>query len=215
MLQGVVNYGTATNIRSNSYKIAGKTGTAQVAQAQHGYQTESGISYQASFAGFFPADDPAYSCIVVIHNPQGYIFYGSHVAAPVFKEIADKMFAAQMFMPTSVEHAPVLANLPTFKNAYLNDMKEIYSAFNANFYTVPKTLFAESEGRADTVIFKEKLFTDGRAPDVVGMGLRDAIYVMENAGIRVRFAGRGTVRSQSIQPGSRYMKGSIVYLELS
>lgn len=215
MLTGVVNSGTATNIRSNAYQIAGKTGTAQVAQTQEGYQTEAGVSYQASFAGFFPADNPVYSCIVVIHNPRGYLYHGSHVAAPVFKEIADKAFAAQMFLPSEIYNKHVVTHLPTFRNAYVDDIKQIYSHYDVNRANNPEGRFARSIFSNDTVFFKETVFIENLVPNVVGMGLRDAIYVMENAGIRVRFAGRGTVKSQSIPQGTRIRKGSIVFLELS
>ena len=90
MLEGVVLRGTAKNIKNNSYTIAGKTGTAQIAQNNAGY-TKS--NYKASFAGYFPASNPRFSCIVVINDPSEKSYYGSAVAAPVFKEIADKIFA--------------------------------------------------------------------------------------------------------------------------
>ena len=88
MLYDVVNHknGTAKNIKSNTIKIAGKTGTAQV-----GYGTDE-VDYISSFVGYFPADKPKYSCIIVINKPnkkKGY--YGSDVAAPVFKRIAEKI----------------------------------------------------------------------------------------------------------------------------
>lgn len=215
MLTGVVEHGTARNIRSDAYPIAGKTGTAQVAQQRRGYQTDAGISYQATFVGFFPADKPVYSCIVMIHNPQGYIFHGSRVAAPVFREIADKLFAAQMFFPEPVIQQNEIANLPTFRNANTEDMKQIYSTFNAIFKETTTNSFASSHHENDTVFFREKTFIENLVPEVVGMSLKDAIYLMENAGLSVRFSGRGIVRSQSLRPGTRIREGSVVYLELS
>lgn len=215
MLEGVISNGTATNIRNNAYQAAGKTGTAQIAQTQHGYQTDSGVRHQASFAGFFPADDPAYSCIVVINNPRGYLYYGSYVAAPAFKEIADKMFAAQMFMSPTAIQEPVYAYMPTFRNANIGDMKTIYSFFNAKTTDVYPGGYARSAFQNDTIYFRETEFIENLVPNVIGMSLRDAVYVMENAGLRVRFTGRGIVRSQSIQPGIRVRKGNIVYLEFS
>ena len=88
ILEGVVQNGTAKNLRDPNYEIAGKTGTAQIADKKHGYQKV----YQSSFAGYFPADDPQYSCIVVINAPSNGVYYGSTVAGPVFKEISDKIF---------------------------------------------------------------------------------------------------------------------------
>ncbi len=215
LLTGVVENGTARNIKSDAYQIAGKTGTAQVAQPRRGYITDTGINYQASFVGYFPANDPVYSCIVVIHNPKGFIYYGSQVAAPVFREIADKLFAAQMFYPDLDMQQHVIASLPTFRNANTEDMKQIYSAFNAAFKETAANTFASSRHENDTVFFREKNFIENLVPDVIGMSLKDAIYLLENAGLNVRFSGRGIVRSQSLRPGTRIQEGSIVNLELS
>ncbi len=215
ILTGVVENGTARNIRSDAYQIAGKTGTAQVAQQRRGYQTDTGINYQASFVGYFPANQPVYSCIVVIHNPKGYIYYGSQVAAPVFREIADKLFAAQMFYPDLDMQQHEIASLPTFRNANTEDMRQIYSAFNAAFKETTANTFASSRHENDTVFFRETIFIENLVPEVVGMSLKDAIYIMENSGLKVRFSGRGIVRSQSLRPGTRIQEGSIVYLELS
>ncbi|MCK4639399.1 MAG: penicillin-binding protein 2, partial [Bacteroidales bacterium] len=93
LLEGVVERGTAKSLNNSIYKIAGKTGTAQIANKNKGYN--KGF-YNASFVGYFPADDPKYSCIVVVNKPSGGKYYGSSVAAPVFKEIADKVYATQL-----------------------------------------------------------------------------------------------------------------------
>lgn len=215
MLIQAVEQGTASNIRSNTYKIAGKTGTAQVAQTKQGYRTESGISYQASFAGFFPADNPKYSCIVVINDPQGIVYYGSRLAAPVFREIADKTYAAQMFFAEQNPNTSIPTVLPQFRNAHSDDLKHIYSAFSANTKQHAGSVFASTTSINDTVFFTDKQFVENLVPDVVGMSLRDALFVLENAGLRVRFTGRGTVRTQNIRPGTRIREGSIVMLELS
>ncbi len=215
MLVDVVENGTATNIRTDAYQIAGKTGTALVAQTHRGYRTESGVSYQASFAGFFPADNPVYSCIVVINDPQRHVFYGSWVAAPVFREIADKIFAAQMFLPEPREQTPAVAAMPHFRNAHRDDLLKIYSTLNAPMYGEPQSVFASGRAVNDTVMFNETEFIENLVPEVVGMSLSDAIYVLENAGLRVRFTGRGIVRKQSLRPGTRLREGSTVLLELS
>ncbi len=215
MLQGAVDNGTARNIRTDAYPIAGKTGTAQVAEDARGYRTGSGPSYQASFVGYFPADNPVYSCIVMVHNPRGYTYTGSRVAAPVFREIADKMFAAQMFTPAYEQHENIVAHLPGFRNAYVEDMKTIYSRFNAVMEENIAAGFGSAVIRADTVGFAEKGFIENLVPEVVGMGLRDAMYLLENSGLRVRFAGRGTVVRQSIPPGTRVQRGGLIYIELS
>ncbi|UCG28286.1 MAG: penicillin-binding protein 2, partial [Bacteroidales bacterium] len=98
MLEGVVENGTAKNLDNKNYKIAGKTGTAQIANERYGYKFEEKISYQASFVGFFPSDNPRYSCIVVVNSPSNSVYYGNLVAGPVFKEIADKVYATKLFL---------------------------------------------------------------------------------------------------------------------
>ncbi len=97
LLEGVVENGTAKNLRNSNYKIAGKTGTAQIANEKYGYRSGERISYQASFVGYFPADDPLYSCIVVVNAPSNFVYYGNVVAGPVFKEISDKVYATSFY----------------------------------------------------------------------------------------------------------------------
>lgn len=215
MLEGTVENGTASNIRSAAYTIAGKTGTAQVAQTRQGYHTGSGVSYQASFAGYFPAEDPLYSCIVVIHNPRGYIYYGSRVAAPAFKEIADKIFAAQMFFSRPGEEETIMAALPPFRSGHAEDMVNIYSQFDAKIRDKPGSMWVGARTSNDTVFFSDHPIIENLVPNVVGMGIRDALYVLENAGMRVRFRGKGIVRTQSIRPGLRIREGDVIYLDLS
>jgi len=215
LLIGVVEQGTAKNIYTPAYPIAGKTGTAQVAQTQAGYRSSTGVVYQSSFAGFFPADNPAYSCIVVIHDPRGLVYTGGQVAAPVFREIADKIFAAQLFAPGAPDTESYTASLPLLRSGYLDDLRTIYRFLDARLVDQAETPFANTRLRGDTVTFTERGFIGNLVPEVVGMGLRDAIYVLENAGLRVRFTGRGSVRRQSMPPGRRVRPGSVILIELS
>ena len=97
MMEGVVEHGTATNLKNANYKIAGKTGTAQIAKDKYGYSQGARISYQASFVGYFPAENPLYSCIVVVNAPSNGVYYGNLVAGSVFKEISDKVYATRFF----------------------------------------------------------------------------------------------------------------------
>ena len=80
MMEGVVEHGTAINLKNANYKIAGKTGTAQIAKDKYGYRQDARISYQASFVGYFPAENPLYSCIVVVNAPSNGVYYGNLVA---------------------------------------------------------------------------------------------------------------------------------------
>ena len=97
MMEGVVENGTATNLKNSNYKIAGKTGTAQIANDNKGYRQGARISYQASFVGYFPAENPLYSCIVVVNAPSNGVYYGNVVAGTVFKEISDRVYATRFY----------------------------------------------------------------------------------------------------------------------
>ena len=96
ILEGVVEKGTAKNLNNPLIKIAGKTGTNQIYNKKYGYRSNSEVSYQASFVGYFPADDPQYSCIVVVNSPSRNVYYGNMVAGPVFLEIAKKVYATSV-----------------------------------------------------------------------------------------------------------------------
>lgn len=183
LLEGVVENGTAKNLKNSNYKIAGKTGTAQIANAKHGYRSGSRISYQASFVGYFPADDPLYSCIVVVNAPSNWVYYGNVVSGPVFKEIADKVYASSFYRDL---HA-------------LNPQGEEKVSLREAASEVKKGDLSQSEGVM---------------PNVVGMGLRDALYMLENSGVRVRYSGKGKVAKQSPQPGVRISRGATVAIQL-
>lgn len=210
MLEGVVSEGTGKNIiRSDVYKIAGKTGTAQVADNAKGYKTDK-KQYQASFCGYFPADHPKYSLIVVINDPKnGY--YGAQVAGPAFKEIADKVYASTL----GIDRAPVRyvgnTTLPKTKVGNIKALKQVYGQLNL------KPLYASLNNSVDTssgIAFEDNKTKAGTVPNVVGMGLSDALYFMGNAGYKVTVHGSGTVSSQSVTGGSLIPKGSKITIEL-
>jgi cell division protein FtsI (penicillin-binding protein 3) len=183
LLEGVVENGTAKNLKNSNYRIAGKTGTAQIANATHGYRSGERISYQASFVGYFPADDPLYSCIVVVNSPSNWVYYGNVVSGPVFKEIADKVYAGNFY----------------------RDLQAL------NTEGQDRVTLREAYGEAGK---NDLTLSEGIMPDVVGMGLRNALYMLENSGLRVYYTGRGRVAKQSPQPGVRISRGATVSIEL-
>jgi len=217
MLKGVVENGTAMNLKNNLYSIAGKTGTAQIAKQNTGYGTFSEIQYQASFVGYFPADQPKYSCIVVVNAPSKWVYYGNLVAGPVFKEISDKVYASQIDMHESVTLAENLKHtFPYSKNGSLGDLVSIINHFDLG----PEPMVFESDWviteSTDSAILATPLTLQEKlVPNVVGMGIKDAIYLLENTGLKVRTRGWGTVRSQSILPGSVVRRGTSIVLEMS
>ena len=217
MLEEVVESGTASGIKSSVYKIAGKTGTAQVANVSGGYRSSDRVVYRASFAGYFPADNPVYSMIVMVHDPKGWVYTGSQVAAPVFREIADKIFATQLNINDNYLETPVMASFPDVLSGQINDLKAIYRVFDCKLKIEDKQVKWANARLAsnDTIVVAEREMISNLVPNVVGMGLRDALYVLENAGMRVRFSGRGMVRTQSVRPGTRIVPGSEIVIRLS
>lgn len=176
MMENTVKRGTAKNIYSSDFSMAGKTGTCQTE-----YWKEAN-RYISSFAGYFPADKPQYSCIVVVHKPKKEIgYYGNIVAAPVFKQIAQKIYSA----------TPVVEEVALPKD---ND-KRIVTDYESYYSRVNNTA---------TVV-----------PNVRGMSGMDAVALLENLGLKVRFRGSGKVTTQSIKSGEKIIKNKTIVLKLS
>jgi cell division protein FtsI (penicillin-binding protein 3) len=214
MLKGVMTNGTGKKLVSPLYSAAGKTGTAQMADNSRGYGARR---YQSSFAGYFPADNPRYSMIVVIRNPRnGY--YGGSVAGPVFKELADMVYANDLnlhgtFAAKSVNTAGMRTPLT------LNGSKEASTKVYESLGFDPQNWNTISQG--DSAVtkrgfpFMEANIKEGVVPNVKGMGLVDAIFTMENAGFKTKIVGKGKVIAQSLAAGQRLKIGSNVSLELN
>ncbi|HVD97343.1 MAG TPA: penicillin-binding protein [Cytophagaceae bacterium] len=215
MLEGVVEHGTARNINNTIYKIAGKTGTAQ--KIKNGAYVRT---YYTSFVGYFPADKPKYSCIVVIDSPAGFQQYGADVAAPVFKEIADKLYAVDLELHEATEPKIASANdqeFPLIRSGYFDDLNYLCNELGISNHTRSGSdeewVFATTANNA--VIWNNRKIKEELVPDVSGMTLKDALFLLENSGLKVRIQGRGRVQSQSQTPGSKAIKGSYIniYLE--
>ena len=176
MMKKTVERGTAKNIYSPEFSMAGKTGTCQVE-----YWIEPG-RYISSFAGYFPADNPKYSCIVVVHKPKKSIgYYGNIVAAPVFKEIAQKIYSDTPVVDEVV--------LPKKSSQFVeNDYQKYYANVNKTYSTIP---------------------------NVTGMSGMDAVSLLENLGLQVKFRGSGKVKQQSLEAGTKLEKNKTIILELS
>ncbi|MGD0709800.1 MAG: penicillin-binding protein [Bacteroidales bacterium] len=216
LLEGVIENGTGRSLKNSVYKIAGKTGTARVAKNNKGYGNEGDINYKASFVGYFPADNPMYSCIVVINSPSKGAYYGAAVAAPVFKEIADRVYATHLEVHQHIDEPASHNAIPFVKAANQNDLYIIYQKLN--FSTLSQNPSAEwvfASIDSKNVLLREKTFKYGYVPDVTGMGLKDATYMLENLGLKVNVSGKGKVAAQSIAPGSVIIKGSIIEINLS
>ncbi len=218
MLVGVVERGTATNLKNEYFEIAGKTGTAQIPDSETGYKIKSRITYQASFVGYFPADNPRYSCIVVVNAPSKDIYYGNLVAGPVFREIANKIYATELDMHDEVNiyDKEILAEGPYSKSGDFKSLNYVLTQLNKKTITDSvKTTWVSARSMEDAVKLVPRKTQYRLVPNVVDMGLSDAIYLLESAGLRVSVNGRGTIRSQSILPGALIKKGQVIRLNMS
>lgn len=220
-LEGVCMEGNAKAVFKNSfYKVAGKTGTALVANGKRGYSEHI---YQSSFAGYFPADNPKYSCIVVIRNkPFAKVFLGAKVAAPVFKEIADKLMSsdAEQYRSSSLLSGESVWKKDSAQYYYAGNTKDIRRFMQELGVSYRDSAGGTAEwGRLyasnyEPVLNKETL-SGLSMPDVKGMGLKDALYLLENMHIQVLASGRGKVKSQSISPGTILKKNEAINIALN
>ena len=202
LLVGVVKNGTAKNIYSKMYSCAGKTGTALIA-SDGSYSSD----YRASFAGYFPADNPKYSCIVVVTKPKKELgFYGNIVAAPVFKEIRNSLYAEE----------PVL--VPLNESAMATSDKGLSFELNQIYKELKHPLYQSSANNlwlnASNTGFKPLSIEDGVMPNLHGMSSMDAVYLLENLGLSVAVFGKGKVANQSLKTGQLYKDNQKVTLSL-
>jgi len=210
MLKGVVQEGTAVMLKSSPYPVAGKTGTAQTNYSQRQHRRK----YRASFVGYFPADDPRYSIIVVIDNPKGWVYYASQLTVPVFKDIADKIYAHALdIQPDDTVFTGFSAPESLF--GVQDDVRSIYTDFGLQTTTPdPSANWAAAVKKEDNVALYIRKYQDGILPNLKGMTARNVVYLLESLGYHVKISGMGKVRSQSIPAGSRVRKGENIEIKL-
>lgn len=205
MLREVVVSGTARSLYNENYGISGKTGTSK----DYGVFDEGRNPYNASFAGYFPSENPKYSMIVVFFNPRNHGFYGGSVAAPVFKHVADKIFALKVDLKQDYykENVESIASTnyrkPAYSIGYKDDFRNILKHTRVPLEEETDATWAVLNPYNENLRLEKRKIVAQSVPDVVGMGIRDAVYVLENLGLKVRFDGRGRVVSQSINPGTK------------
>jgi cell division protein FtsI (penicillin-binding protein 3) len=211
LLEGVVERGTASNIKGTHYRIAGKTGTAQI--LDHGRYTKK---YITSFVGYFPAHAPKYSAIVLIKNPRGWYQYGSSVAAPVFKEIADNIYARdlKLHQPMDVKKFKKQDVLPVIRAGNQQELTMLCNALGVSNHSLTEEEWVRSSRVGTGVDWKKNIVGKNVVPDVMGMTFRDAIYLLESSGLKVFYEGKGRVKEQSLAPGGRVSHGSRVFIKL-
>lgn len=213
MLEGVVERGTAKNIKNDFYKIAGKTGTAQKLINGRYYKQR----YYASFAGYFPADEPLYSCIVVIDDPKGWNSFGGDVSAPVFKEIADMIFALDLGLHDTFKEERLAkeGTFPVIRAGNYDELNQLLNQFGiSNHMEEENTEWVRASVSNNAIAWKSNHPESNLVPNVEGMTLRDALYILENKGLKVNVSGTGRVLRQSISRGKRIVKGTTINIEL-
>jgi len=212
LLKGVVIRGTGKSLQNPYYTIAGKTGTAVIADENRGYVSGGSKKYQASFCGYFPADNPKYSCIVVIVGPKG-AFYGGSVAGPVFRGIADKVYAA--YLEPAADSVPPYNEIPQVKPGLREDVMTLTQ--DLGFKTQSQNLTTEQVAVTNdtmTVFINGVNEVPGLVPNVMGMGANDAVYILEKEGLNTKINGFGRVYRQSPYAGMSYSKGDEITLDL-
>ncbi len=213
ILEGVVLNGTAKSvIKNNQFTAAGKTGTAWAA-VNGSYANKK---YQASFCGYFPAEKPKYSCMVVVFNPKSGTYYGSALAAPVFRDIADAMYTKQFFNSERIQEETIKSKLPTSKDGLQFSLQKVYNELGINYQTSSsETDWVQTKTQEDQVVLNSKTDDKDKMPYVVGMGLNDALFLLEQRGLYINIDGHGTVTKQSVKSGTSLKNISVVNLEMS
>ncbi len=217
MMEGVVEHehGTANSLKSSPYRIAGKTGTAQIANPKFGYD-KNHRAYQASFVGYFPADAPKYTCMVVVYAPSNDLYYGGAVAAPIFKEIADKVYSTHIELHSAPRDTDTTqVNIPLAKAGRQSELRNILDELKVPVSSNDEEATNVSAKTSNSqLVLVERKNQKGAVPDVTGMGMREALYILENAGLRVNSSGKGKVIRQSPAPGNKLNKGQTALIEL-
>jgi cell division protein FtsI (penicillin-binding protein 3) len=234
-LQSVADSGTVRQFKLPFY-FAGKTGTSQRTMHRVVKRVKDTVingvrqqitdsirksyyaddAHQASFVGYIPSDKPKYSIIVALYSPkmQGS-FYGSTYAAPVFVEIAKKLYSSDINWYEPVERNEDSLYLPNMKNAVYQQIKAIASKLNIPFDSNAEKNEWVKISKNDSKLTATKIqIDDSKVPSVINMGLRDAIYLIEKSGMKVSFSGKGKVKTQSVAAGTAAIKGTTIHLEL-
>lgn len=219
-LRAVVDspHGTGRRILKDSvYSISGKTGTAVSAQDNRGYNKGNKV-YQASFIGFFPSEAPKYTIAVVIQNTrQSRFVYGADVSGRVFKEIADHIYKRYLNTPKAMPPG-VLDSFNYGIAGTKNDLNSIFNYLNISYKDNIKedvVRKANIKNKVAEIKIDSTSLTANVTPDVKGLGLKDAVYLLENKGFRVSFTGKGKVATQSFVAGTPFSKGQNILLILN
>jgi cell division protein FtsI (penicillin-binding protein 3) len=214
-LEGVVKRGTGSALQSAYFDIAGKTGTALILNDDLRYGENGEKKYQASFAGYFPANNPLYSCIVVISAPSKEI-YGAKVSGTVFSAIANKVYASSLQFHDPVNSGrEIKKTTPVAKDGNRHDLLTSFRALKVPFNSTTDGKWVGTLRTEEKIEVKKRKANKDEVPDVRGMSAKDAVFLIEDTGMHVRIEGYGRVTKQSIKPGTAAQSGVVVVLTLN
>lgn len=205
MLLGVVEKGTGKPVQSDYMKIAGKTGTVQVHETS---------MVNTSFCGYFPADNPQYTCFVMICNIPNILAAGK-TAGGVFKNIAEQVYVANMQIPVVAAKDTIHELTPHIKHGLAKDTRMVLDELNISYLNKTNNPWIKQASAVDNILLDELILSAKVVPNVMGMGAKDAVYVLESCGLKVRINGRGKVVEQSVPSGSSIQRGSTVTIRLN
>ena len=218
MLEQVVVDGTGKNAGSKYFVVAGKTGTAQLSQGSGGYRSGP-MRYMVSFCGYFPADNPQYSCIVSVRTDGGAAG-GATWAAPAFHEISEKVMASRNLREIKEAYDSIHQFIPKVVSGNLAKsatvLKELgkKNLMSREYRNVADSVWGAVSSDSGVYVMKPMMFQEGLVPDVHGMGASDALYLLESMGMSVSITGVGRVKSQTPAKNTRFRKGDKIQLTL-
>jgi cell division protein FtsI (penicillin-binding protein 3) len=214
LLMGVVEKGTAKEYKPEHYMFSGKTGTARTDYYDPNSPRKQ---YMASFAGYFPSENPKYSCIVMVYDPVSGGFYGATTALPIFRKISDRCMGVNRELLAERELADTLAYREGMRLAgwsQKDELNEIVDELSLDTKVDGQGEWARLAGGKEMEMEVKDVLEKNMIPELYGMGIRDAIYLLENRGIRVSYKGVGRVKGQSVQSGQPIIKGTTIHLTL-
>ena len=213
ILRSVVKNGLAKPAGNPEFSVSGKTGTAQISKGKEGYKSGR-VNYLVSFCGYFPSEAPKYSCIVSIQKP-GLPASGGLMAGSVFGKIARQVYAQDLRFDLTAAIDSTSCPIPDVKAGELEDTRRVLADLDIPVKAESATnAWGVQQHDTTAVVMHEREAKAGLMPNVVGMGAKDAVYLLENAGLKVHLSGIGRVRRQSLPAGSRIVKGRTVALTL-
>ncbi|GHV30310.1 penicillin-binding protein [Bacteroidia bacterium] len=217
MLDSVVNHprGTGKPAHSDLVRISGKTGTAQLSQGAAGYKA-GGLSHQVSFCGYFPSNNPQYSCIVVIRKPRNGNASGGYMSGRVFKQIAEEVFVQSIAASPkfTAYNDTIITKTPRVKSGLSEHSEYAMKKLDVKYTDSLKGEWMSAHTADDRILLSSRRIQGDLVPNVVGMGAKDAVYALEKAGLRVVLAGHGEVKNQSLTAGARVSKGQTIVIQL-